>query len=138
MITPNEIAARWLANDLGLTVGGSSDFATFIGRMPQNPERAIAVFGTQGITQGRIQATGQVVDFPGLQFLVRSNGYDVGSRKAYEVLAAIDSCRREVVSISGTDYMIHSLTRTSDVLPIGQDQDTKLDKFTINVTASIS
>lgn len=92
----------------------------FVANTPDNPNNCISIFGTSGLTGGRLQISGEVVEFPGIMIRVRCTDSQMGSKKANEIQHALDSMvPNTVVDVGDRQYTIHNASRRSGVIPLG-------------------
>lgn len=113
-------------------------WSIFVSHLPDQPANAVCVYDTEGRIDGRLQSTGDVCEHPGAQVLVRSTAFTPGWRKAVALKAILESVLRTAVTLDdGARYTLHAIQRRSGVLPIGQDPDTRLEMFTINVLLAL-
>lgn len=124
--------------DLGLAVNPPSEpWPCYIESEPDKPDETITVYTTDGRDQGRIQQ-GERQEMYGIQIRVRARDREVGWNKSMDLSAAIDlDIYDNDVTINGASYNIHSVIRTTAILPIGKEPGTKRDLFTINTLVHI-
>ena len=120
----------------------TADFPIYLGQMPDFQgvkDRAIAVYDTAGLNDGRIQRTGETIIHPGMQVKVRHNKYKDGYAKADEISQELDNTPAgTVVTVDGSDYAINSLNRSS-IIPLGPEPDKRRrHSFTVNLLATIT
>ena len=78
------------------------------------------VYDTSGVTDGRLQENGRVIQHYGVQLLVRSRDYQNGWQKADAVSAGLSAMVNYDVTVDGEDYRIHNVTRSSPVVPLNE------------------
>lgn len=107
---------------------------------PNDPDNCITVYNTTGTVQGRLQATGEFQDRPGIQIRVRGATYAVAYAKIKTIQTYLEeTVARTVVLIGTSQYLVHSLNRTSDLLHNGKDvTSSKRYTFTVNYYVSIT
>jgi hypothetical protein len=105
---------------------------------PDSPDNAITIFGTTGVIQLRQILDGKVVERFGAQIRIRATDNITGSAKAQSIVDSIDQLRRESLTIETSDYLIHSVSRTTSVIPLGREQGTSRYLFTINVLINLT
>lgn len=107
----------------------------FVGHLPDDPDAAICVYATSGLKQGRSQRTGKTHWRHGFQIRVRASSYQSASAKIEQIRTELDALYRELVVLGTNRYIIHSITATTDVLPIGQESAaSRRDSFVLNAT----
>lgn len=105
---------------------------------PDVPDNVITVYDTSGRLDGRIQITGEMVEHPGLMFKVRSATHEAGYAKAHELKTLLDEgLYLDPVNVNGTEYEIHSLTRTGGILVLGRSPYSNRKEFTLNAVVSL-
>lgn len=104
------------------------------------PDNAVSIFDTQGAQHGSVQTDGEVQEHPGIMIRVRATGYQIGFAKASAIAELLDqSVVYETVTIEATDYIVHSINRTSNVLHLGKETpNSKRHLFTINATVALT
>lgn len=130
---------RQLLIDLGL-VTASGTWPVKVSAEPDTPDNVVTIYDTAGETQGRIQYSGEVTDFHGLQIRVRAIDHPTGWAKVNAITTACaETVKRTTVAVSGTSYTVHAMTRRSGILAIGKDvPSSKRNLFTVNYTVSIT
>lgn len=138
--SPADIIATLLpALGVGSAPSESSEvqWSVYASRMPTGPGDCIGVFDTSGRNNGREMVAGEVQQHEGFMVRVRSESHDTGWAKADEVRAALDGVYQRSVSVGGTHYVVHSVTRTSQVIALGTEKESQRCVFTITAVASI-
>ena len=127
---------------LGTSVASASDwpvYATFLPDEGNIDDDAVVCYDTAGKTNGRILATGEHVEHPGFQVLVRSANRSEGWTKAKAIANAIDAVFKTVVTVAGADYTLQNLSRTGHVLDVGSEPEGRHRKFhSINGLMTVS
>lgn len=105
---------------------------------PDLPDNCITVYDTQGVDEGRVMQ-GERQEKHGIQVRIRSATHAAGFTKARAIAVAIDQdVYLESVVVDGHTYIVHAMSRTSDVLALGKELPTsKRTVFTINATATV-
>lgn len=105
-----------------------------------NPDRTIATIDTEGNDEGSFQWDGDLQGQNGVQFQIRADTFQQGWRKVNLLFNFTSKGVYDVrVDIDETTYLVHSITPTSDALPIGNETPTsKRQLFTLNLLTSIS
>lgn len=119
------------------SVGGS--WPIYVGNEPDTPDVCMTIYNTQGRDIARTHFQGSRVEYHGFQVRLRSSTEREGYLKARDICVSLDEQSTEVtVSVQVSSYLILSISRSSDVLPLGkQTPSNKLDLFTINGTLSV-
>jgi hypothetical protein len=104
-----------------------------------NPDNTITVFDTQGTDDGYHQTNGEVQGMNGIQIRIRGTDHQTGWRKSNQVYNTLSKGVYQVyVVIDEIYYLVHSVTITSDILPLGEEAPkSRRQIFTINAVASI-
>lgn len=134
-----------LGSDPDTDLGG--EWPVYRGREPDRPDSLIRVHDTEGTAEGYTQGDSERQERHGVQVLVRSVNDDIGYLKARTLALALDGITRYHLTVdadgtgtadAGARYQITSVTRTSDVIPLGSDtpQGKRL-LFTVNALVSV-
>jgi hypothetical protein len=92
---------------------------------PDGPDNCITVFDVQGKKSGRTMVDGEVQEHHGFQVRIRSSLSTDGYTKARSIAIVMDEqVYQEPISVSSSHYCVHSITRTSDVIPLGKEATT--------------
>jgi len=137
--TPADII-RWLLIDLGVGTEpeDEGDWPIYAGNEPNLPDPLIIVYDTSGITQGRIQRTGETVEHHGIQFQIRGVDYPTTWTKADELRQVIDEqVKYSKLTVDDSKYTIHAITRQSGPIALGKEQGTHRFLFTLNAIVSL-
>lgn len=100
--------------------------------MSTKPDLALCLYDTTGILDGRIQRGGTVIH-PGLQLKVRSNAYTEGWDKITQLQQYLDTISGEY-TVDGVDYFVYGIKLVMPPMPIGQEEGTRREQFTLNAT----
>lgn len=139
---PAQILAQALI-DLGLASNplDQEPWPVYIQTLPPTPDELLSVSDTAGTFGGRYMATGEMVEFPGVQIRVRTppTEYLRGWRKARELREALPRIRRRSVTVDGFTLTLISVTLTAPVAVMGQDPDTqRRQNFSLNARVTLS
>jgi Bacteriophage minor capsid protein len=105
---------------------------------PDKPDNCLTVQGTAGTDHGRTMIDGERQEFHGVQLRVRASDPLTGYTKARALAVALDTLSRVAVTLSTTAYLLHAVTRTSDVLELSTDTPrTKRHLYTINARFTV-
>lgn len=140
-----EVVVRKLFANLGV-VSIPEDglpWPCFIGVTPTGdrvPDKVISLRQVASRLQSRIMSTGETEHLIGLNFNVRSDDMNNGYRKAKGICNALDNNTTEVsVQVGYSLYMVHSISRQSDVIPLGFEvPESKRKVWGVEALASIS
>lgn len=100
------------------------------------PDETMTVFNTQGKNDGRSMIDGERDEHPGVMIRVRAKDEPTAYLKAQSVAEALDRLYQEEVTIGEESYLLHSVSRTSNVIP-ASDPNSERKLFTINAIVSI-
>jgi hypothetical protein len=137
---PVQIVAKCLRDERLLSLPEDQKmWPGYEGFMPDEPDQAIALYDTSGLSTSRSMVTGARADKPGLQIKVRS----LERKKAWQRIEAIrvflnETVKRTEVVIGSDTYMIHSITQAGTVADLGQEPESRRFAFTLNIRASIT
>jgi len=140
---PAEIVEQ-LLKDLGLgtLVSEDDDWPIFVTSYPDGDDvddNLIACYNTASNLQGRINFTGEYVEYHGIQIIVRSSTEDIGWAKSKAILQKLDTdVLNRSVSISSSTYNVQSLLRSGDVISLGPEPDNKRRRHSINYTIAVT
>ena len=139
-MTPPADIIRQLLIDLSLA-DTSDGWEVFVGFFPDEPDKALCVYDTAGVLDGRIMATGEVIEHPGIQIRVRAKSYTEVWGKITEVVRALDGVNKVSIVFSEEEaYTVHNVSRSGAILPMGLDEvgNRRLHNFAANMTVTIS
>lgn len=127
--------------ELGLVEDSTSeDWSGFVGSEPDGPEvpdNVITIFDTGGRVFPRSTPDSHRIEYPGVQVRIRSGLYTEGYTKARNIALALDGINYEIVEVEDNEYLIHTISRSTEVLSIGKESPTsKRSLFTINAMIS--
>ena len=130
--------------DQGVGVVGSvpktGTWPIFVNAEPTEPDDLISCIDQAGRLGPRNHVDGSAEDKEGVQILVRSvGGSNSGWIKANAVAVVIDEdIYDQLVTISGTQYNLHSISRRGTVISLGKDENqSKRNYHSINVLLSV-
>lgn len=110
----------------------------YASRIPSSPDAVVRVTETADRDQGRRMNDGERAEMHGVQIMVRHAEYATGFAKAREIARSLDvDVYDETVTISGAVYNVHQVSRTTGVLSLGDEPETKRSLFTVNVDVSL-
>lgn len=95
------------------------------------------VYDTSGAKDGRLMSGTNVFHW-GIQVRIRTDDYDEGYNKLVAAAALLELVENVTITINSVDYIMNSITQTTDVVPLGPEDNTKRrDLMTINFLATI-
>lgn len=138
--SPADVVRRLLI-DLGLGAAppaASSAWPIYTGGEPNLPDQAITVTDTEGRGHGRDQVTGERQEHHGISIMVRAATFPAGYAKARDVATALDAQYQDVTTLGAARYLVHAVTRTSDVFSLGKESpQSKRSLFSVNALVSL-
>lgn len=144
--SPAEVIARLLV-ELGNGVdpddysqsGSATQWPIYDANEPDLPDNCITVFDTSPVSDGRSMIDGETFDHFGIQIKIRSKDHRTGWTKANLLHESISkSVYQESITISGVAYLVHCISRISNVLVLGKsDEKTNRRMFTLNALVSL-
>lgn len=140
MIPTADIIAKLLV-DLGLAAASSgSPWPVFISFFPDTPDTALCVLDTAGRQDGRLMGTGEVIEFPGFQIIVRAQIYPDARDRAGDIAEKIDleGFKRTVVLPSAKSYYVQNISRSGAVIPLGMDQAAERRRYLFSLNGTIT
>ena len=139
--SPADVLRRLLiALGLGVTPasGTNSNWPTYTAQEPNSPDNVVTTYDVDGRDFGRTGLTGERFEHHGVQVRIRSATFPVGWTKARALSVALDEdVYQESVTIEGTNYFVHAVSRTSRPIYLGEEPGTQRHVFTINVTINL-
>lgn len=112
----------------------------YVSAEPTDPDNVITLYDTEGRSHGRVHNDGERQEHHGFQVRVRARTHPLGYAKAKAIAETLDTgIYQEVVTMpDDTHYLVHAVSRGSDVLPIGFESPTsKRVLFTINALVAL-
>jgi len=137
LIPPSKVIQQYLL-DMGVgVVPGTGDWQMFISHLPDQPNNAACVYDLDVVADGRV-SNGERIEHPACQIRVRGKDYSTAWSKGIEVRDALDAIRNTVVVVVADNFLVHNFMRTSSLIPLGVDPDTRLVNFTLNGEMTVS
>lgn len=140
MHSPAEILRKLLL-DRGLGTDGASRSAwpVFTRNEPPAPDDCITLYDTQGTSDGRAHVDGTQFQHYGFQLRVRSGQDRDGWQKSSLVRDLFNRQVHNAVVVMADDtrYVVYAVTRVGQVVPIGKEESSKRNLFTLNGTVSV-
>ena len=137
--SPADIVRQALVDaEYGVTpTGATSDvWPIYCDSEPNKPDNCITVIDTTPRLQGRLQPTGETVEFPGIQVKIRAISHAVGWTKASAVSAGLDAIQLDTITISTSTYLLYAVNKISSAV-LGKEQESNRHVFTINAVISV-
>jgi len=138
--TPAEILVQYLVSAESMNLpSDSSDWPIYTHRMPDSSDVAnntIAVFNTGGVLDGK-DMSGAMDQHRGLQVRVRATSERLGYVQLQGMVEFLIAIHFVLVTmaVDGEIYRINSISQTSDVVPISED-DKRRTHLTVNLLMS--
>jgi hypothetical protein len=107
---------------------------------PTSPDNCITLYDTDGRQHGRTGPDRERQEHYGVQIRIRARDGESGFVKAHAVAVALDALiDYDSLTIDGTRYIVHSVTRTSGVISLGKEMaQSKRHLYTVNAIVSIT
>lgn len=126
------------AGDDPSALSGTS-WPIFVDHLPQVPTKALCVYNTAGITEGRIMRTGETIRKPGWQIRVRAADLQTVRERVALIQKYLDTICQFPIAIDGELYFIVAVSQTGDALDLGQEPDAaRRNNVTLNGTITLS
>lgn len=141
ILAPVSKIVRALLLQEGVGVEGpSEDWTIFYDFLPENPDKAFAVYSTSGMSDGRIMSGGERVEHPGFQVFVRGMDVDEVFEAVGTVSSCLDQVLRATVFLDDVRYRVHSVSRKGAPIPLGVETEGDRRRYcvTINATLTVS
>lgn len=138
--SPADVIAQVLINlGLGTDPSGSGSWPVHVFTEPDSPDNCLTVYETTGESHGRDQITGETQEHYGIQVRVRSASPKTGYTKARDIAVKLaKNVLRTPVTIDSSTYLVQSVDKISNVLPVGMDApESRRHLFTINSLTSV-
>lgn len=111
----------------------------YISFLPDEEDTAICVYDTRGTDDGRLM-TGEQIEHPGVQIRIRTQDYNTGWRKAFDIIEQLDGVNRLTVALSSEEaYLLSNVSRTGGIMPMGIDPEDvrRRHNFSINAILTV-
>ena len=135
--SPAYILSQYLIEEAAIMTIPSDDgsWPLYVNHMPDGREVADdcgVLYDTAGAKDGRLM-TGVVIEHLGIQLRLRSLENQAGYAKAETIVSDLDAILNTELTIGSDDYIIHNVSRTSPIIPLGIEGGTKRRfLFTVN------
>jgi hypothetical protein len=133
------LAAHLIAAGLGTDPDNGGEWPCYIALLPDKPDNLLVIYDTAGTIDGRIMATGETVEHPGIQVLVRGKTHPVAWAKVRAVKEALDAINRTTVTVTGptdTEYRVLGAHQRGTPLALGQDDNGRMT-FSLNAITTL-
>lgn len=138
MKSPAEIIRALLIDREVADESLTADWAAFVGFFPNDPNYAICIFDTDGMKDGRLMRTGEVIEHPGIQIQVRGKSYGTTFTKANDISMQLDAQTNRTLIIGEDAYTVVNVSRTSPILHIGRETQGNRDRHLFSINALIT
>lgn len=138
--SPSEIIAYLVINlGKGTNPNASSSWPVYVDFSPESPDNLIVINTEAGRLSGKDHVEGDVPEHVGFQVAVRSSSFSSGEQKARDIAITFDEqVSQKLITISGTSYIISSITRRSSVInPTRNISNSRRNLFTFHATTTI-
>lgn len=137
MSSPADILAAYLIDrGIGLEAP-ATPWPITVGFMPDKGNEALTTYDNGGKLEGKIQRTGKSILKPGIQVKVRSIDYEGGWDKAQDVFGLFDSTKNFQLTFNTHLWMIQAVHNTTPIMSLGQEDNTRRHRFTINAIMTL-
>jgi len=139
--SPAEIVAQFLISKGAVVAPDDSGYwPVYVGILPDAAgvrDEIVSSMDTEGVKDGRPMG-GDPLFHKGVQLMLRAQEYNSGYIKGSALAATMATARRSRVRIGDDAYRIDSVTQTTDVVAIGQEEGTKRRwLFSVNFLATL-
>lgn len=94
----------------------------FVSFLPEAGNDVVGVFDTAGNLDGRLMATGRVVEKYGLQVIVRSFDFPAGYAKIRNIAKELDAVKGVEIKLDEVPFVVQNFSRQSAVLSMGNEE----------------
>ena len=134
-----------IAINHGTLPSGNEPWPIYVDNEPDAPDNCITITNTPSRDFGRDAIQYDRQEYHGIQIRIRAATSPLGRNKARRLAIALDAeiiqhtiALPKVPGVEEADYLIHSVTRTGDVLSLGKEvPNTKRHLFTLNAIVAI-
>lgn len=119
------------------SAGGN--WPAYIATLPDSDgvkQNVIALFDEEGVKQGKLQRTSEVIERFSVQILVRSPDYSVGWTKLRAIAEHLDAVSRIGIDTGSVLYFIPNIVRGT-VLSVGQDTNSKKPRHLFSLNTNL-
>lgn len=127
-----------IAQGLGTLPSAGAGWPVFASAEPDSPDSVITVYDTEGRLDAHEMVGGVGCEHHGVNIRVRDARQETAFAKARTIAVALDEDVYDgSVTISTSVYLVHAVTRTGGVLPVGREPETDRSVFTLNAVADL-
>lgn len=130
-----------IADGLAGDPSKSELWPAFVNFLPNDlgpSSKQLSCYDTQGIRDGRILRTGEVIEHPGVQIRFRASQSHEAYSKAGDVALHLDALHRREIQLDSVSYLIINFSRQSPIVNMGTSREEKsFSNLTINYTLTI-
>jgi len=119
----------------------NDDWPIFIGTMPDDDsvkDKALAVYDTAGVKNGRASRDGEVFYHFGVQVVIRADTYPNGWTQMKLVMDKLDVVKLTSVTYNSTTYTFWNSTRTSFFVLGTEPDKRRRETFSVNSLVAIA
>lgn len=142
--SPAEVAAAYIIEVIQLLTDPDvkEEWPLYVGHMVDGnnvEDNAASIKDSPGSLDGKSLRSGEVSQHFGLQLKIRCVDYAEGWKKIENVAVELDGVDSgATIEVNGTTYEIENFSRTSPVVPLGQEEKgKKRDRFVVNYKLAI-
>lgn len=138
-ILPASVIVRQILINTGQASSFGTEWKVYNAFLPDMPDRAIVVYDSAGIDDGRIMQ-GEKILHPGVSIQVRSRDYLDAWRKTNRIAEILDQQRRTLIEVPDQSaYRVHNVSRKGDILTMGMEPqgDKRRHYFSINAALTL-
>lgn len=144
---PSEIVKQYLVDQAAVVEPAgslslnSTAWPCFLSNEPDRkgvPHNVVTIYDTEGVKDGRLHNTKEVIEHPGVQVRIRASTFTLGWDKVQDIITAVDAAQRAAVDVGSLFYFLDNASRIGPPLPIGVQEGTRRrELFTINLLLTI-
>jgi hypothetical protein len=138
--TPAYIIRQFCINELLVGDNNASEWPSFVSSLPTYEEvgnDAVCFTNIEPVLLGRIIRDGSHPERYGVQIRFRAFDSEAAWKKGRDVQDALDSLLRESITIDSVAYVIGDANRSTSLLPMGYEDETRLYHIATNYTITI-
>lgn len=137
---PEEIIARLLvAGSVGIDPATTGNWKVYDSSVDVEDDQAIFVLGMAGTLGERNMGSGQKTQHYGIQVFTRGKEPVAARIKAMQVENFLmESVKQTTVTFDGHSYLIHAVSMTTPLIPLGQEEKNRRFQFSGNFIATIT
>jgi hypothetical protein len=121
----------------GRLPSGSGPWPISVGAEGASPDNFLTVYNTTARNLGRVM-DGERQGLYGIQIRVRGVDEPTAYAKAQAIAVGLDGVAMRLVSLGGSEYVVWSVSRTTDPLALGYESPTsKRVLYTVNAVVSL-